>query len=195
MIVQSDGGIVILRVIAGHNKGQRLKTLSDKKVRPTSDKVKEALFSILTEKNIDADVIDLFAGTGSLGIEALSRGAKTAVLNDNCKECITLIKQNLETTKNNEKAEVIYGNANETIKKLSKQGKKFDIIFLDPPYGKNLVKETLKFLSDSDIMKKDCIIVAEHDKKDEIPTKIGIIFFTRVKKYKDTMLSFFEIIK
>lgn len=191
--MQDVGGIDILRVIAGYAKGFKLKTFSDNKVRPTSDKVKEALFSILTERIVDADVIDVFAGTGSLGIEALSRGAKTVVFNDNCKDCITLVKQNLETTKFIEKAEIIFGNADETIKKLSRQGKKFDIIFLDPPYGKNLIKDTLFILSESDIMRKDCIVVAEHDKNDEMPIKIGKISFTKDKKYKDTVLSFFEI--
>jgi 16S rRNA (guanine(966)-N(2))-methyltransferase RsmD len=179
-------------VVAGSAKGHKLKTLSDNSTRPTSDRVKEALFSIIANYIPDADVIDLFAGTGSLGIEALSRGAKKAVFVDKSKDCYELIKGNLEHTKLTDKAVIIATGIQEAIPGIAKQMSKFDIILMDPPYRKNLVKETLTILSNNDIMNENCIIIAEHDKSDEVPSEVGRIKLIRTQKYKDTILSIYK---
>ncbi len=138
-------------------------------------------------------MIDLFSGTGSLGIEALSRGSKSAVFVDNSRDCIELIKQNLLYTKLDGKAEINLNSVQEIIPRLAEKGRKFDIIFMDPPYRKNLIKETLTILSNNDIMNENCIIIAEHDKDDEVPDEIGKIKLKSSRKYKDTKLSIYGI--
>ncbi|MCX8130024.1 MAG: 16S rRNA (guanine(966)-N(2))-methyltransferase RsmD [Clostridia bacterium] len=187
------GGIFILRVISGTAKGHKLKTLKGDNTRPTSDRVKESLFNIIAEYVYDAEVLDLFAGTGNLGIEALSRGAKFAFFVDKSNECLSIIKENLNHTKLSDKSSVLVGEVGSVIKKLADNNKKFDIIFLDPPYNRNLVEETLNFVVNSGIIKDNTIIVAERDKDDAVPEHIGPLKLARNQKYGDTILSFYVI--
>ncbi len=182
----------ILRVISGTARGHKLKTLKGSNTRPTSDRVKESLFNIISGYIIDADVLDLFAGTGNLGIEALSRGAGSAVFVDKSRECCEIIKDNLAHTKLSDKAAVIPGDIKAEIEKLYKEGKKFDIIFLDPPYNKNFVTETLYYLAKNDIIKFNGILVGERDYIDEVPEEVGIFRLIRNERYGDTVLSFYK---
>jgi len=184
---------VILRVISGTAKGHKLKTLKTDKTRPTSDKVKGALFNIIMGYIQDAEVLDLFAGTGNLGIEALSRGAKEVVFVDKSEECIKIIKENLIHTKLLEKATIIKGDVSEVLKKLSLEGKKFDLIFLDPPYNKGLVTETLQQIETYDLLESQGIIVAEKDIMDKVPEKIGRLGLVGEHKYGDTVLARFRV--
>ena len=186
------GGIVILRVISGMARGNRLKTIKGNTTRPTSDRVKESLFNIIAEYVVDAEVLDLYAGTGNLGIEALSRGAKSAVFVDKSHECSVTIKENLITTKLVEKASIVVNEATNAISILSYQGKKFDIIFLDPPYNKNVIEETLNCIIKNDIIKDNGIIVAERDIDDKVPDELDILKLVRNQKYGDTILSFYK---
>jgi 16S rRNA (guanine966-N2)-methyltransferase len=187
------GGIFILRVIAGTAKGQKLKTVKGDTTRPTSDRVKESLFNIIAGIIPDSHVLDLYAGTGNLGIEALSRGAKSAVFIDKSRECYHIIMENLLHTKLSDKAKILTGEVANTIKSHSNDLGKFDIIFLDPPYNKNLIEETLNFIVNSDIIKDDGLIIAESDIDDSIPEEIGKLKLKRNQKYGDTVLSFFWI--
>lgn len=141
----------------------------------------------------DADVLDLFAGTGSLGIEALSRGARSAVFVDRSPECFTVIKENLAHTKLASRASVMTGDALIIINRLIKEGRKFDIIFLDPPYNKNFLTETLNIIAVNDILNDDGIIIAERDVDDEIPEEVGQLKLVRNQKYGDTVLSFYVL--
>ena len=136
----------------------------------------------------DASVLDLFAGTGSLGIEALSRGAENAVFIDKSEECIKLIKENLIHTKLLDKSMVIKGEVAETLKKLIPDSKKYDLIFLDPPYNKGLVQETLTLIDKYDLIKSKGIIIAEKDVDDKVPTEIGRLILVSEHKYGDTVL-------
>ncbi|MDP4182543.1 MAG: 16S rRNA (guanine(966)-N(2))-methyltransferase RsmD [Bacillota bacterium] len=182
----------MLRVISGDARGHKLKTIKGNTTRPTSDRVKENLFNIIAGYITKAQVLDLFAGTGSLGIEALSRGASSAVFVDFSRECASIIKDNLVHTKFLEKSEIINNEVKFAIQKLFDSGKKFDIIFMDPPYNKNFVEETLNYLSNSDIMLDDGIIVAEHDIEDIMIEQIGNLKIFRSQKYGDTVLSFYN---
>ena len=128
---------VILRVISGTAKGHKLKTIKGITTRPTADRVKESLFNIISGLIPKARVLDVYAGTGSIGIEALSRGAEFAVFVDKSNECSRIIRENLVSTKLIDKASVITGDIFITLNKISKNNKKFDIIFLDPPYKKS----------------------------------------------------------
>lgn len=154
--------------------------------------MKESLFNIIAEHIYSADVLDVFAGTGSLGIEALSRGARTATFVDNSSASINIIKQNLEHTKLNAMSTIIYGDAHKVINRLSKEGKKFDIIFLDPPYSKKNVKETLQIVSDSGIIKNNGIVIVEKDKVDIIPKEIGVLKIFKEAGHGNTILSFYK---
>ena len=184
-------GIDILRVITGIAKGYKLKTVKGLNTRPTSDKVKGALFNILAGRIEGSSVLDLFAGTGNLGIEALSRGADLAVFIDKSPESISVIKENLKHTRLEDKATVIPGDVLVILKKMSIVHKKYDIIFMDPPYNKNLVQETLKIIEENDIINEKGIIVAERSVKDDIGINLEKLKLFREQRYGDTVLSFF----
>lgn len=185
------GGFVILRVISGTAKGSRLKTLKGDIVRPTSDMVKESLFNIIAENIKGAFVLDLFSGTGSLGIEALSRGAEHAVFVEKRADCIRIIKENLTHTKLTGKSEVIPGDVFKAALQLSGSMRKFDIVFLDPPYYKNFVDKTLKLLEKSDIINDNGMIIAESHIGDVVSERIDKLELIREKRYGDTILSFY----
>ena len=136
-----------MRVISGKLKGKRLFTLKGLDLRPTSDRVKEAIFDILQNSIPGRKVLDLFAGTGAMGIEALSRGAKRAVFVEGSPQSLTVLYKNLEACRLQEQAEVLSREVQAGIKILSERGETFDLIFLDPPYGKGLARKTLQALS------------------------------------------------
>ena len=182
----------ILRVISGTAKGHKLKTVDSVKTRPTSDRVKESIFNIIFSLVPDAYVLDLFAGTGNLGIEALSRGAKECVFIDKSGECSSIIKQNLQHTRLEEQGQVIQKEVAKAIKVLPKD-RRFDIIFMDPPYNKNFIPETLKLIVDNDIINKNGIIVAEYDIDDNAPEQVDALKAMRICRYGDTVVSFYSI--
>lgn len=186
---------VILRVISGCAKGHKLKTIKGSSTRPTSDKVKGALFNIIALRVENSIVLDVFAGTGSLGIEALSRGACSAVFFDKSPECCETIKENLAHTKLADRAEVYTTDFASGIEKLFKKGRRFDMILLDPPYNKNFIQETLKILIKNDIMKDDSIIIAEHSTSDSLPVTAGKLELADTRKYGDTMISIYHIME
>lgn len=183
----------ILRVISGIAKGHKLKTLDGTATRPTSDRVKESLFNIISYYINDKVVLDLFAGTGSLGIEALSRGASACTFVDSNPKCIQIINDNLMHTKLITKAYVINCSYREAIDKFKKYKKVFDIVFLDPPYNKNFIQESLKLLAYSGIITNGGIIVAEKSTKDEVPQNVGDIKLFDQRKYGDTVLCFYKV--
>ncbi len=187
-----SGGIIILRVISGSSKGIKLYTLEGMGTRPTTDRVKENLFNIIAPYIADSNVLDLFAGTGSLGIEALSRGAKSATFSDQSEKSIEIIKKNLVHTKLLDKSEVFLGEAQLILKKLSHQGKKFDIIFLDPPYKCEIVPKILHELEVNGVLDERVLIVAETDIEDELPNEIGTLIVSKIQIYGKTKLTFFK---
>lgn len=180
-------------MISGTAKGHKLKTIKGTATRPTSDMVKGALFNIIACSIENSSVLDAFAGTGSLGIEALSRGANNAVFLDKSIECCETIKENLLHTKLAEKAEVYPTDFANGIERLYKKGLRFDLILLDPPYNKNFIQETLKTLINNDIMKDDGIIVAEHSISDDLPGTVGRLELIDTRKYGDTMITIYKI--
>ena len=191
LIYKLFGGIIILRVISGTAKGHNLKTIKGNTTRPTSDRVKESLFNIISAYIPDCTVLDLFAGTGNLGIEALSRGAKFALFVDKSRECYNIIMENLIHTKLTDKAKVLTYEIGQGLFNIIKEMGKFDIIFLDPPYNKNLIQETLNYIIKSDIINENGIIVAERDVDDILPEKVGNFKLIRNQKYGDTIISFY----
>ena len=168
-----------MRVITGKARGVALKTPDGMQTRPTADRVKEALFSIIQFEIPCARVLDLFGGTGQLGIEALSRGAQSAVFVDASEKACALIKENLKRTKLQDCGKVI---RSDYMEYLDRCREKFDIVFLDPPYAEVFLENALKRLSEIDILQSGGIIIAECPLDKELPW----VFpgFTRSKDYK-----------
>ncbi len=168
-----------MRVVAGKAKGVVLKTPEGMQTRPTADRVKEALFSILQFDLPGTTVLDLFGGTGQLGIEAISRGAKSAVFVDAGDAPCKLIKENLRRAKMEAEGRVVRA---DYLQFLSQCREKFDIIFLDPPYAEVFLENSIKKISEIDILQSGGIIVAERPV--EKPLDIQISGFSRSKDYK-----------
>ncbi len=159
------------------------------------DKVKGAVFNIIAPRIHNSVVLDLFSGSGSIGIEALSRGASKAVFVDNSRKSVNIIKENLIHTKLIDKSVIINEDVQKACDILSKKLVKFNIIFMDPPYNKKFVEKTLIFLSSSDILYRDGIIIVEHSKEDELPKVVGNLERVRDKRYGITIISFYKFTK
>ncbi|MDD4189647.1 MAG: 16S rRNA (guanine(966)-N(2))-methyltransferase RsmD [Eubacteriales bacterium] len=187
--------MVIIRVIAGKAGGLQLKTLEGIATRPTSDKVKGSLFNILAPEISGSAVLDLFSGTGALGIEALSRGAKRAVFIDNNPKCAKVIKENLRHTGFAEMSSVMISDGISAIRKLSLSGEKFDMIFIDPPYKSHIIIEVLKQLSKGDIIKPETIITLESDTKNDLPDSLGMLKAYKRRNHGRTSLIFYRMDK
>lgn len=186
-----------MRVISGKYKGRKLNTPSDYDIRPTSDKVKEALFSIIANDLYGSKVLDLFAGTGSLGIEALSRGAEYCVFADNSKKSLSLVRENLEHCKVEERTKIIPGEYRKVLKNLADQvadglEEHFDIILLDPPYNKGLIQEAFLLIREGNILSENGIIVAEHRKEEILPEQIQGFKRTKERRYGVVKLSIYN---
>lgn len=179
-----------MRIISGIARGTKLLTLSGNEItRPTLDRVKEALFSSIQEKIIDAKILDLFAGSGALGLEALSRGADCAVFCDSSKEAIGIIKQNISKTHMQEKCEVLLDNYSTALAKL--ENKMFDIIFLDAPYASDYDMQALDIIEKKDILAKDGIIILETDSDKKIEDLNKLSFnILKIRKYGRVKLVF-----
>ena len=149
-----------MRIISGKARGTKLYTLEGKNTRPTLDRVKESLFNIIQSDLIEATVLDLFSGSGALGIESLSRGAKQAILCDNNYDSINIIKKNVEKCHFADNAKIIHKDYRQCLNGLKE---KFDIIFIDPPYERNIAVEAVKIIIENDILKKDGLIILETD--------------------------------
>ena len=168
-----------MRVITGKARGVQLKTPEGMQTRPTADRVKEALFSIINFDIPGAKVLDLFGGTGQLGIEALSRGAASAVFVDAREESCKLIRENLKRTKLEQDAKVVRSDYLDYLNRCREQ---YDIIFLDPPYAEVFLENAIKKITEIDILQSDGIIVAERPLGKELPWEFE--GFTRSKDYK-----------
>ena len=168
-----------MRVISGKVKGVVLKAPDGMLTRPTSDRVKEAMFSIIQFDLPGAKVLDLFGGTGQLGIEAISRGAQSAVFVDAREDACKLIRENLKRTGFSDKAQVIRGDYLDYLKRCKD---KFDIILLDPPYAEVFLENALKFITEIDILQSGGIIISERPVGKDLPW--DFLGFTRSRDYK-----------
>lgn len=170
-----------MRIIAGKYKAKVINSPKTEKTRPTLDRVKEAMFSILNPYIVDSNVLDLFSGTGNLGIESISRGAKFAWLNDKENVAISTIISNTELTNSKSCVKITKKDFVKCLKQIQNLKMTFDIIFLDPPYDTKYAIETLKYISDNnEILSKDGIIVYETDKN----------FITKLEKKDSKYLEF-----
>ena len=178
-----------MRVITGTARGIQLKTPEGMVTRPTADRVKEAMFSIIQFEIPGAAVLDLFGGTGQLGIEALSRGAKSAVFVDAGEPACRLIRENLKRTKLEGQARVVRA---DYLDYLSRTGEQFDIILLDPPYAEVFLENALKRITEIDILRSGGIIVAERPLGKELPWEFPGYTRSRDYKYGKTLLKVYR---
>ncbi len=189
----------MVRIISGVSKGIRLKVPGfTNKVRPTSDRVKEALFSILADKVLGAKVLDLFCGIGNLGLEAISRGAKECCFIEKNNVCIQALKQNIEKLKVDGKTKIIKGDVFKSVPRLSFNSTGFDLVFADPPYDfveSIFQKPTnlLKKLHEYSIFSDSATFVLEHKSVFNLPEQILDGYFVKQKKYGSTTLTIIEV--
>lgn len=180
-----------MRVITGSAKGRKLKAPKGLTTRPTTDRVKEALFNILGSKVSDAIILDLFAGSGALAIEALSRGAERAVLVDGSPQAIEAIKHNLTVTRLSAQVEVLRQDVYHVLRALGEKAESFDLIFLDPPYLQGHGHRVLGLIERFGLLAKDGLIVVEASKTDSLPQEVGALMLRRRDNYGDTSLYFY----
>lgn len=160
-----------MRIISGKARGTKLYTLEGQNTRPTLDRVKESLFNIIQNEIQGCIFLDLFSGSGAIGLEAVSRGAKKAILCDNSKEAINIIKKNIEKTHMQEQVELYQTSFTKLLKENIKE--KIDIAYIDPPYDTNFVYEAVKIMTEKDMLTENSIIIVETDQEKRIKQEIN----------------------
>ena len=179
-----------LRVVSGFLKGRKLKTLSGYRLRPTSQRVKEAIFDLVQPEWDRCDVLDLFAGSGALGIEALSRGAKKAVFVERDPAAARLLRENLSRMGLVAMAKVVRADALRFLRK-GPEMERYQIVFADPPYGKDLARRCLLGLAEGGWVAQGGMVVMEHSKREEMEEKIGSLVLASRRRYGDTLVSLY----
>ncbi|MBC2575658.1 16S rRNA (guanine(966)-N(2))-methyltransferase RsmD [Peptostreptococcus canis] len=181
-----------MRVISGIARGLKLNSPVNDDVRPTTDRVKESMFNIIASRIYDSSVLDLFSGSGALGIECISRGSKYVYFCDNNENSIKVIKSNLEKARFYDNYEIMKDDFRNIIKILSNKNEKFDIIFVDPPYYEGLFDEVISMIINKKILEDDGLIVVEHD-SNIIMKEYDGIYKIKEKKYGMTKLTFYSL--
>ncbi len=181
-----------VRVVSGSAKGRPLKSVPGSGTRPTTDKVKEAVFSMIGPYFEGGAVLDLFAGTGGLGIEALSRGMESAVFVDMEPKSIDTIRANLKATNLEAKAQVYRNEAGRALSALEKRGRVFDLVFLDPPYRLKHGDELMLSMVEKGMLQEDAIIVLEHESNYAYPEDIPGFYRLRQAVYGETTISIYQ---
>ena len=169
-----------MRVISGKARSLRLRTLEGMDTRPTQDRIKETLFNMIQHEVAGKDFLDLFAGSGAIGIEALSRGCRQAVFVENSKKASACIRENLIHTKLAGDAQVLVTDVTSAVRKLSTEGRTFDFIFMDPPYNKGMEESVLRELDHSSVCGEQTLVIVESS----LQTKLGDEMFNRLKIVK-----------
>ena len=182
-----------MKITGGKSRGRVLSSLKGTDIRPTSSKVREAIFNLLGQDMSGLTVLDVFAGTGIMGIEALSRGADEALFIDKSSRAMQLIKKNLalcgyEDRSRVLKRDILDGSKFESLA----EGGRFDVAFIDPPYGKDLLPPVLKMISHCDVLKPGAVVVTESAKSDPLPERSGFLVLSSRKIYGDTKIDIYE---
>lgn len=180
-----------MRVISGKARGTHLTAPPGMKTRPTIDRIKETLFNMIAFDIPDCRFLDLFSGSGAIGIESLSRGAEETVFVEKDQEALGCIRQNLTKTKLQDKALVCNKDIFDALKWLKEKGQKFDIIFLDPPYALPNIDKILKKIVDDDLLSENGYIILERNTNTIVTLPQSLVLW-KEKAYKTTTLSFFR---
>ena len=180
-----------MRVISGTLKGRKLASFRGRHIRPTADRVREAVFNILNLSWAERDVVDLFAGTGGLGIEALSRGASRVVFVEQHPRSLEVLDKNVRTLALDGRCEIVRMSVEEGMRVLQRNLRTFDVAFIDPPYGSGLADSALHLLARSAIMHSRGVIVAEHHFREQVSSSYGMLALSDRRRYGETVISFF----
>lgn len=181
-----------MRIISGDHKGRKLLSIRGTATRPTSDRVREALFNILGRKPSGAHVLDLFTGTGALGIEALSRGASHAVFIDQSSQALTVLRKNIAQCNLDASSRILKWDITKNLNCLKPYPNSFDLVFMDPPYHKRLVTLSLSHLSTCRCLKDHAVVVAEHETGAAPEVDHSGFQLDHTRQYGQTALSFFS---
>lgn len=182
-----------MRIISGKAKGRKILSPATNETRPTLDRIKEAIFNIIQIYVPDAVTIDVFAGTGSLGLEAASRGAREVYLIDKSPVTFPLLKQNIENLHFEDNCYALNTDAYSALRNFASKGKVFDLIFIDPPYLKNLIPEAIRIVDENNMLHKDGIIVTKIDSSEEIFEGTKNIKMYDKRKYGNTTVCLYRI--
>lgn len=183
-----------MRVVAGEFGGRKLKAVPGNGTRPTTDKVKEALFNIIGPYFYGGNSLDLFAGSGGLSIEGVSRGIDKAVLIDMSYQAIKTIKDNVSVTKQEDKFEIYKQEANKSLAILQQREMSFALVYLDPPYAKQKIVDNLNQMVEMDLLDDDAIIVCETDQNAELPDPLDNFEMIRHQDYGITVITIYRYI-
>ena len=175
-----------MKITSGRYKYRNIEV--PKGIRPTTEKVREAVFSMINAWIPDAEVLDLFAGSGAMGLEALSRGADFCWFGDHAQECVTMVRKNIEMCRAGEYAHVTHGSFLKTLQNIDG---KVDIFLLDPPYKKGTLEEAMKAIAEMDLLAEDGVIVAEHGSDKDLPEELYGFHKVKEKRYGIVVISIY----
>ncbi|MGH7784759.1 MAG: 16S rRNA (guanine(966)-N(2))-methyltransferase RsmD [Candidatus Binatia bacterium] len=181
-----------MRVIGGNARGQRLKVPKGQAVRPTSGRVKEALFNILPHDLSGMKILELFAGTGNVTIEAISRGAAEAILIDSSPGTAKIIRENLRRVRFVDRTKVWVIPVSRALRLLARRGESFDLIFLDPPYQRNWVEPAIKTAAQGNLLRPSGTLIVEHSAREGVKPAYSSLVLSDQRSYGGTLLSFFK---
>ena len=179
-----------MRIITGHARGARLKVPHGIDTRPTADRVKESVFNILGARVIDARVLDLFAGTGNLGLEALSRGARQCIFIDST--TANIIRDNATHTKLVNKTEIYQNDVYRVLKQYIKKNNQFELIFCDPPYNRSHGNAVIEMINCSSLLAPNGVIIIEHSRHEVLSDSWESLEIVRTERYGETVVSFIQ---
>ncbi|MDD2603801.1 MAG: 16S rRNA (guanine(966)-N(2))-methyltransferase RsmD [Desulfobacterales bacterium] len=182
-----------MRIIAGQRRGKRLITPKNRTIRPTADRIRESIFNIIADRVRDARVLDLFAGTGALGIEALSRGAREVFFVDSGAEAVALVQRNLIACGFANQGRVIQRDALGALAGM-RGGSPLDLVFMDPPYNRAMVAPTLTALIATALTAPDALVVVEHAPEEDIPAQANGWRCIDRRRYGKTLVSFVAVV-
>jgi 16S rRNA (guanine966-N2)-methyltransferase len=181
-----------LRIIGGSLRGKNLASLSGHSIRPTADRLRESIFNIIAVRVPNAVVLDLFAGTGAFGIEALSRHASAAVFIDNSRAAVTVIYRNLEMCRLLDRARVILSDVSRGLDRSPMSQPRFDLVFMDPPYDRGFVQNSLNLLRRNPILAPGHCLILEHSSQEPLPFDLEGYVLHDQRRYGKTLVSFLE---
>lgn len=181
-----------MRITSGELKNRRIKSREGRETRPTLERIKEAIYSIIGEKIVDAKFLDLYAGTGNMTFEGISRGAKRAIMIEQDKEAVRIIIENVNHLGIENKCRAYKNDVFRAVEILSRKNEKFDIIFIDPPYKENISTKTIEKIFENNLLEEDGIIISEHSVYEKMPDKIGNFVKYDERNYNKKIVSFYS---
>lgn len=181
-----------MRITSGELKNRKIKSREGKETRPTLERIKEAIYSIIGEKIVDAKFLDLYSGTGNVTFEGLSRGAKRAVMIEQDKEALRIIIENVNNLGLENRCRAYKNDVFRAIEILGRKNEKFDIIFIDPPYKENISTKTIEKIYESELLEADGIIISEHSIYEKMPDKIENFVKYDERNYNKKIVSFYK---